>query len=82
MVTQTIKQKYFEKEGEIALRLWSYSLILAELEDQPNKEKLKKFYEKVLEFRTSPWIEIKSTAEECADLQKIIDELTFMLAES
>lgn len=78
--TIIMKQKYFEKTGEIALRLWSYSLILSELKAHPNKEKTKNFYEKVIEFRTSPWMEIKSATEERADLQKIIDELTYMLA--
>ena len=73
-----MKKKYFEKEGEIAFRLWVFSLAVAELEANPNQEKARNLYDKVATFSTSPWMEIKSTEEERRDLQKLIDTLTLM----
>ena len=73
-----IKKKYFCKEGEIAFRLWSFAILLSKLEENPNEEKAKNLYEKIVDFSSSPLMEIKSTSEEQVDLQQLIDEITLM----
>jgi len=78
IMPEELKKKYSQKEGEIAFRLWSFALTIAELETSPNKEKTENLYDKAVAFSSSSWMEIKATKEERDDLQKMIDRLTFL----
>ena len=69
-------EKYFNKEGMIAFRLWMFALGLNALKQTPNKEKAAALCDRVVEFSESAWVSAKGTKEEKADIQSLIDDLT------
>lgn len=71
-------EDYFQKEGEIAFRIWGFMSMLNSLKENPNLEKAQRLYDKIITFSDSPWMEIKATQEERDDLQKVIDEVTLL----
>ena len=70
-----MKEKYRELKGETAFRLWMFSLGLAELKTNFNANKRDALLEKVCAYMDSRWVENNATAEEKADLQKVVTEL-------
>ena len=73
-----MKQKYFSATGETAFRLWMFSQAAEELKKQPNKEKLANLLSKVKTFAIGNWVKFNATAEEKADLDRLVEELTML----
>ena len=74
----SLREKYFKKEGYTAFRLWTFAIAIEELSQKKNKAKVASLKEQVIEFYDSAWMSVRGTAEEKADLQKIIDEITVL----
>jgi len=74
----SLKEKYFEKEGYTAFRLWAFAVAVEELSSKANCSKAASLRDQVIEFSESAWVSARSTAEERKDIQKLIDNLTVM----
>lgn len=77
----SLKEKYFRRDGPIAFRLWMYAVVIEELEKNPNKPKAISVRERIIEFSESAWVTTRGTTEERADIQKMIDNLTYIGAD-
>lgn len=73
-----LKEKYFEREGYTAFKLWIFALALENLSKNANKSKAASLREKIIEFSESAWMSARGTTDEKKDLQQIIDEITCM----
>lgn len=63
--------KYFNRNGEIAFRMWLFASSLAILERMPNLGKVTNLLAKVNDFGGSDLFRTQATAEEKADLAEI-----------
>ena len=68
-----MNQKYFQKTGEIAFRMWMFSNAVEVLKANPNAEKAANLKSKMTAF--SAVIAEKGTPENKADIEALIAEL-------
>lgn len=64
-------RKYFNRDGEIAFRMWIFASSLAALERIPNLGKVTNLLAKINAFAADNLFKVNATAEEKADLETI-----------
>ena len=68
-----MKNKYFQRTGEIAFRLWMFSNAVEALKANPNEEKAENLKLKMKAF--SAIVKEKGTSENQSDIEAFIKEL-------
>ena len=71
-------EKYFNREGTIAFKLWLYSIAIEALKKEPNLERVRFLHWEISQYLQSHWVRKKATEEERGDLQSIMAEIDDM----